>query len=230
MFADIKCILGNIHSLFCVMGVSPRAWHLFFWLNAFRRNTTSNISKMQVIIPTRYCIFDLHPSAKIIVQGRVCIGGCKVKGSKLETRINMEKGTELHFNDRFFMAAGADVQIREGGVLTIEGGPAAGCNIHSQIVCADSIRIGRSTLIGRNVVLRDYDAHYIVQKGYKVKAPITIGDHCWIGEGALISKGVSVGDGSIVAARSWVISKVAEKTLVAGSPAMPVDENIEWRV
>ena len=226
----MKKFLKNLHSLLHIMGISPRAWALFFWLNVFRRNTASNLLKMQVMVPTRYCVFDVHPSAKIILKGRVVIGGSKVRGSKLETRIHMEKETKLVFNDVFYLGAGADIQIFKGGILTFEGGPAAGCNIHSQMVCADSIHIGRSTLIGRNVVLRDYDAHYIIQKGYKVKAPITIGAHCWIGEGALISKGVSIGDGSIVAARSWVISKVAEKTLVAGSPAMPVSENIEWRV
>ena len=225
-----KIIKKKIRVLFRTMGLSPRAWCQFLWLNFLRRNTTANLFKLQLLLPTRHCVFDIHPSAKIVVKGLVVFGFSKIRGSSLETRMRMDKGAELHFNDRFKLYAGADIQIFPKGVLSFEGGPATGCNINSQIVCADSIRIGRSTLIGRNVVLRDYDAHYIMQNGYKVMAPISIGEHCWIGEGALISKGVTIGDGSIVAARSWVISKVGEKMLVAGSPAMPMNKNIEWKV
>jgi len=185
---------------------------------------------MHFILPTKYCVFDIHPSAKIIIKGPVTFGLSKIRGSKLETRISLEAGTELNFNDSFTLFAGADIQVFKGGKLTFEGGPSAGCNIHCQIICADNIKIGRSTLIGRNVIIRDYDAHYIVQKNYKVMAPIQIGEHCWIGDGALISKGVTIGDGAIVAARSWVVTNVGGKTLVAGAPAMPVSKNIEWKV
>lgn len=226
----IKKILKGIRILFWAMGFSPRAWTQFFWLNFLRRNTTSDLLKMHLLFPSRHSVFDIHKSAKIVIKGTVRFGFSQIRGSRLETRMRMDKGAELHFNDGFGFSSGADIQIFPGGVLTFEGGQASGCNIHCQIVCADRIRIGRGTLIGRNVVLRDYDAHYIIQKGYKIKAPITIGDHCWIGEGALIGKGVTIGNGSIVAARSWVISKVTEKTLVGGSPAMPINKNIEWRL
>ena len=228
--AKINKLLKSIYILFRTMGLSPVVWAQFLWLNVFRHNSTSNLLKGQVIIPTRYCVFDIHPSAKIVIKGIVIFGCSKIRGSKLETRIRMDEDTAMHFNDGFTLYAGADIQVFKGGVLTFEGGPSAGCNINCQIVCADCIRIGRSTLIGRNVVIRDYDAHYVIQKAYKVKAPIMIGKHCWIGEGALIVKGVKIGDGSIVAARSWVVSNVAERTLVAGLPATPIKKDIEWKV
>ena len=226
----IKAVIGRLRVLFQAMGLSPRAWTQFFWLNVFRKNSTVNLLKMHVIVPSKYCVFDIHSSAKIVVKGTVLFGYSKVRGSKMESRVRMDEKSELHFTDSYLAYADADIQIFPGGVLVFEGGPSAGCNIHCQIVCADRIHIGRCTLIGRNVVIRDYDAHNIVQKGYKIKAPISIGEHCWIGEGALIGKGVTVGNGSIVAARSWVVSKVGDKTLVAGSPAMPINTNIEWNV
>ena len=225
-----KSILRVPFKLYRTAGFSPVALYQFVWINFMRRNTKSSIKNMNLIFPTRDCVFDIHPSAKVVVNGPVTIGLSKVRGSRLETRIRLEQSAQLHFGDSFSFYAGGDIQVFSGGKLTFEGGPSAGCNIHCQIVCADSIVVGKSTLIGRNVVIRDYDAHYILQDGYKIKSPIKIADHCWVGDGAYIGKGVSVGNGSIVAARSWVVNSVPEKMLVAGVPAMPVSKNIEWRV
>lgn len=226
----LRVLKSRVKLMISSMGFSPRTWCQFFWLNFLRKNSKTNWKKMHLFIPTRYCVFDISPSAEITAKGAVIFGHSKVRGSRLESRLRMDPDTKIIFNDRYTQYAGADIQIFSGGVLEFDGGPAAGMNIHAQIICADKIKVGRSTLIGRNVVLRDYDAHHISQKGYKIKAPIEIGQHCWIGEGSLVSKGVIIEDGSIVAARSWVIKKVKSRTLVAGSPAMPMNKDIEWRV
>lgn len=227
---SIKKLLKGIKALYKNMGFSITTWYQFFWINFFRKNSITSLKKFHLILPTKYCIFDIHPDAKIEIGGLVQIGYSKVKGSRLETRIRLEKDTLFSIKDTFVMYAGADVQVFEGGKLIFEGGPAAASNIHLQIICADEITIGRSTLIGRNVVIRDYDAHHIIQESYKIKAPIHIGEHCWITEGALISKGVNIGNGSIVGARSWVIRDIPETSLALGSPARIIDKNIEWKV
>ncbi len=49
--------------------------------------------------------------------------------------------------------------------------------------------------------------------------PITIGDHAWIGGGAILLPGVTVGAGAIVAAGAVVSRDVAPGTTVAGNPA-----------
>lgn len=230
LLSRIKRVAKNVLYPFYRMGVHPKVWWQFIWLNFLRKNSNSNLLKGHVIIPTKCSIFDIHRSAKINIQGRLMFGYNKIKGSKLETRIRVEKNASLNINDIFTIFAGADIQIFKGGVLTLKGGTGAGCNINCQVVCASEITIGKSTLIGRNVVIRDYDAHYIIQKGYKVSSPIIIGDHCWIGDSAMILKGVKIGNGAIVAARSWVVYKVPPKTLIGGSPAMPIEENIEWKI
>lgn len=48
---------------------------------------------------------------------------------------------------------------------------------------------------------------------------IEIGNDVWIGEGAFIRRGVSIGDGAIVAARSVVTRDVPPYAIVGGSPA-----------
>jgi acetyltransferase-like isoleucine patch superfamily enzyme len=52
--------------------------------------------------------------------------------------------------------------------------------------------------------------------------PITICDNVWIGIGSLITPGVTIGEGSIVSARSVVLSDVPPYTIVAGYPARKI--------
>lgn len=51
---------------------------------------------------------------------------------------------------------------------------------------------------------------------------VQIGNDVWIGQSAYIRRGVTIGDGAIVAARSLVLSDVPPYTIVAGSPAKPL--------
>ena len=59
--------------------------------------------------------------------------------------------------------------------------------------------------------------------------PIFIGDHVWIGANSTILKGVSIGDGAIVAAGAVVTKDVKPNTIVAGCPAKEIKEIKEWR-
>ncbi len=51
------------------------------------------------------------------------------------------------------------------------------------------------------------------------KGPITIGNDVWIGYGATIMSGVTIGDGAVVAANSLVTKDVPAYAVVAGNPA-----------
>lgn len=50
-------------------------------------------------------------------------------------------------------------------------------------------------------------------------APITIGDDVWIGAGAMILPGVTIGHKCVIGAGSLVKEDVADNTVVAGNPA-----------
>ena len=60
-------------------------------------------------------------------------------------------------------------------------------------------------------------------------APISIGNHVWIGAGATILKGVTIGDNAIIGAGSVVTKDVPPNTIVAGNPAHIIRQRIEWR-
>ena len=53
-------------------------------------------------------------------------------------------------------------------------------------------------------------------------APIVIEDRAWIGFNAIILKGVTIGEGSVVAAGAVVTKDVEPYTVVAGNPARVV--------
>ena len=55
-------------------------------------------------------------------------------------------------------------------------------------------------------------------------APVRIADNVWIGMNAVILKGVTIGENSVVAAGSVVSKSVAANTVVAGNPAVVVKE------
>lgn len=57
-----------------------------------------------------------------------------------------------------------------------------------------------------------------------LKPPIEIGTDVWICADAFIGPGVTIGDGSIIAARSVVMKDVAPKTIIAGNPARKIGE------
>jgi len=52
-----------------------------------------------------------------------------------------------------------------------------------------------------------------------IARPITIGKRCWIGAGAIILPGVSIGDGSVVGAGSVVTKSLPERVVAVGNPA-----------
>jgi acetyltransferase-like isoleucine patch superfamily enzyme len=64
-------------------------------------------------------------------------------------------------------------------------------------------------------LIRSYDAD---------GGDITIGNDVWVGMGALILGGVTIGDGAIIAARSVVTKNVEPYTIVAGIPAKRIGE------
>lgn len=92
------------------------------------------------------------------------------------------------------------------------------------------IRIGAGTLIGPTVQILTVShpmqaserliRHSDGARGYTTFAkPIEIGEEAWIGAGALILPGVTIGARSIVAAGSVVTEDVPPDTVVAGNPA-----------
>ena len=84
-------------------------------------------------------------------------------------------------------------------------------------------------MIAPNCVITDSDFHALwpaetrhIEPAFERDADVTIGSHVWIGMNSIILKGVSIGDGAIIAAGSVVVRDVPAGCIAAGVPAKVV--------
>ena len=143
---------------------------------------------------------------------------------------------------------GSDVSIYAGCSFSI--GKQGHCSVGdfsllngALVMAEEEITIGKHCLISWNVGLADSDFHpidpalrmqdtialsaYYPNKPERPRigtSPIHIGDNVWIGMNAVVLKGVTIGDNSIVAAGAIVTQNVPPNTIVAGNPARIVKE------
>lgn len=91
---------------------------------------------------------------------------------------------------------------------------------------AASIETGHSCMFAMNCYLSDADWHDLQHRIFAPgnAAPIRLGNNVWIGDSALVTKGVTIGDNSIVGAWSVVTRDVPANVVVAGNPARVVKE------
>jgi acetyltransferase-like isoleucine patch superfamily enzyme len=107
------------------------------------------------------------------------------------------------------------------------------------VMAEEFIRIGSHCLISWNVGIADSDFHplapaqriidaHAIAPFFKDRpprpeirtAPVIISDNVWIGMNAVILKGVTIGENSVVAAGAVVTKSVPANVVVAGNPAV----------
>lgn len=108
----------------------------------------------------------------------------------------------------------------------------------STLVSAKQIEIEDDVMISWGVTIADHDSHsiYFAERADDVAAwqrgkkdwsnvtirPVALRQKCWVGMNVTILKGVTIGEGAIVAAGSVVTRDAPDWTIVAGNPARPV--------
>ncbi|MBR5378407.1 MAG: acyltransferase [Bacteroidales bacterium] len=171
----------------------------------------------------KYLNFNRQWDAQRMVQNKMVGSLCVAKGASLEV-------------DAFDVYAGSRINVNAGAKLSLGSGY---INHDCVIDCFSSISIGHEVAISERVVIRDSDNHAIVTESNRnevstmnvdkqVSAPIVIRDHVWIGMNVIILKGVTIGEGAIVAAGSVVNKDVPPHCMVAGIPAKVVKTNVSW--
>lgn len=97
---------------------------------------------------------------------------------------------------------------------------------------SDQIYIGENTQIGAYVGIFTHSTHISVRyskeqkkgcKGY-IHAPVKIGKNCFIGSGAKILPGVTIGNNVIVGVNAVVTKDVSDFSIVAGVPAQKIGD------
>lgn len=205
----------------------------FVYLNFFHPAVKGSIIKRHVIYTTPNCLFEISNKASIILNGFLVVGNSPFSKSRLETRIRMERGSQMIIGDfssgGYGFGYGSDIELFENAVLESKGGPST--NMNTTIICMSKIVIGQVVAIGRNVTIRDNNGGHLINiNGYQDTLPVIIGEHVWLCEGCTILSGVKIGDGTIIGARSVVNKSFPSHVTVSGNPAKIGTEGIEWKM
>lgn len=167
----------------------------------------------------------LNKTSKINVNERLKLNDNMIKNNGRTTILRMDENSELVVG-KFSVFYGGDIICFKNSKLEIGSGFV---NSNVKIRCTESIKIGEDVAISHNVTIMDSDAHELISEGYKKTKPINIGNHVWIGSGAMILKGVKIGDGAVIAAGSIVTDNVPSNCIVAGIPAKIIKKDVTWK-
>lgn len=163
---------------------------------------------------------------------RVASLGSRFKAG-VKSRIFAEEGSVIRIADHVSFHCIA--YISEKAKLII--GENSTIRFDTEINVAESVAIGRNVIISNNVIISDNDSHptnidlrramcvedhdgELWRNKYARHAAVVIGDDVWVGQRAMILKGVNVGAGSIVAAGAVVTKDVPAHSLCFGNPAV----------
>ncbi|EPM5659285.1 acyltransferase [Vibrio parahaemolyticus] len=112
---------------------------------------------------------------------------------------------------------------RKGAIIRI----GANTRIHGTCIHAyESITIGKNCLIAANCQIFDGSGHDLSFSDVEnrintrgVSKPVLIEDNVWIGINSIILPGVTIGNGSVIAANSVVTKDIPPMVLAGGNPA-----------
>jgi acetyltransferase-like isoleucine patch superfamily enzyme len=112
-------------------------------------------------------------------------------------------GSPIVIGDYVFIIAAADNQVRLS-------------------VWADK-QIGDNCMIASGAYVTDSDWHDVYNRiAFGKTDPIDIANNVWIGDSAIVCKGVSIGENSIIGAGAVVVNSIPSNCIAAGNPAQVV--------
>lgn len=175
----------------------PRIWK-YRALSTCRRVTGSGI---------------VHQPVLLLGSGAIVIGR--------DVRFGWPTSPQFHTGYIHLEASGPDAIIELGDGVELNNNAylkSEGAGIH----------IGPRALLGSNVQILDSDFHDLHpdrrRGGRPAMAPVRLGENVFIGDGAKILKGVTIGTDSVVGAGSVVTGSIPAGVIAAGNPARVVRE------
>jgi acetyltransferase-like isoleucine patch superfamily enzyme len=174
--------------------------------------------------------WDYHSLPDNVVFGRDC--WFERKQSFKAFRSEQQPG--LIIGDRVRIYTWTTFNVEPSGVVLVGDDSVL---VGPVFMCAERISIGRRVLISYHVTIADSDFHPIdpelrkqdaianspygdrSQRPAYTSRPVVIEDDVWIGIGAIILKGVTIGQGARIGAGSVVTTDVSPNSEVCGNPA-----------
>lgn len=171
-------------------------------------------SKIQILGRDNSILLD---SASVLYKSKIKING-------QNNRVILHSGAYL---------SGVELYIEDNN-CTIEIGEYTYIGHHSHLACTEdgsTLKIGFKCMLSSYVQIRTGDSHSILDmEGNRINpaASVEIGNHCWLGEGCKVMKGVTLGCDSVVSTGAIVTKSFGKNLLIGGTPAKVLKENITW--
>jgi acetyltransferase-like isoleucine patch superfamily enzyme len=139
------------------------------------------------------------------------------------------QGAEVHVGNNVLLERKVRFSVADHARIYI--GDHSYVSDYTHLLAVKEIRIGKHCSISWNVLFMDTSSHPLGVKGEVPVTrigPIDVKDHVWIGCRAVILKGVTIGEGAIIANDAIVTRDVPPRTMVAGNPARVIREDVIW--
>jgi acetyltransferase-like isoleucine patch superfamily enzyme len=152
-------------------------------------------------IKLRHCVtgkmVTVRGNLQVVARGKIIIGNnCKIWSHLGKTQISAGPRAVITIGENTFINTGAIISSRKG------------------------ISIGKNCNIANEVIIMDDDFHDVkVREEKSAKAEISIGDNVWLATRVMVLKGVSIGEGAVIAAGAVVTKDVPPYVLAGGVPA-----------
>ena len=145
------------------------------------------------------------------------------------------KGAKVHLGRWCWIGHGTKVRAHEGEVFI---GAKSVLGQECTISAFQHVSIGRECIVADRVMLIDFD-HGVVEVERPIreqgiyKRDVRVGNNVWMGYGACILRGVTIGDNAIVGTSTVVTKDVPDNAVVAGVPAQVLrmrdaPERLRW--
>ncbi|HEY8865354.1 MAG TPA: acyltransferase [Solirubrobacteraceae bacterium] len=171
---------------------------------------------------------------KLRLRGRLVTDGLCFIAPGVE--LEVARGARLVLGRWSWLGHRCKIRVHEGevriGAKTVLGQE---CTISAY----QQISIGRECVVADRVMLIDFDHGTVeVERPIRLqgiyKRDVEVGHNCWIGYGACILRGVTVGDNAVVGTNAVVAKDVAANAVVGGVPARVIrmcetPQTLRWR-
>ncbi len=154
-------------------------------------------------------------------------------GPRLQLQVG--RGGTIRFGRFVWVGAGTKIRCHEG---TVEIGAKTVIGQDCTITAYQRVRIGEQCVIADRAMFIDFDhsvedAEAPIRLQGIYKRDVVVGSNVWIGYGAQILRGVTVGDNAIIGASSVVTRDIPANAVAAGTPARvirmrPAPERLRW--
>jgi acetyltransferase-like isoleucine patch superfamily enzyme len=188
-------------------------------LRFMHRHGMLNRNYMRLIV--RWAWLKLRWRGRLQTDGLCFVG----PGVKLE----IGRGAVVRLGRWCWIGHGTKIRAHEGEVGI---GAKSVLGQECTISAFQSVIVGRECIVADRVMLIDFD-HGVVEVERPIrrqgiyKRDVRVGNNCWIGYGACILRGVTIGDNAVIGTSAVVTADLPANSVSAGIPARILRMRVE---